>query len=217
MKQGIFSVDGKFYAFTSKLVDVVVLSLLWLVGCLPVVTIITSTSSMYHVAVQCIRYDRGSIFTEFKEAYRNNLRQGIGLTVFYGILGALIAFVDYQLFIRSTDVSGPFFVLSLGMLILSAVYILNLLWIIPVFSRFSNTFGNIIKLNYVVAVRYLIRSIPMLLVIVAAVILFLASNELFLIIPALVAFVNSYLAEPALRRYMPKQEEDNGDWRYGFM
>lgn len=217
MKQGIFSVDGKFYAFTSKLVDVVVLSLLWLVGCLPVVTIITSTSSMYHVAVQCIRYDRGSIFTEFKEAYRNNLRQGIGLTVFYGILGALIAFVDYQLFIRSTDVSGLFFVLSLGMLILSAVYILNLLWIIPVFSRFSNTFGNIIKLNYVVAVRYLIRSIPMLLVIVAAVILFLASNELFLIIPALVAFVNSYLAEPALRRYMPKQEEDNGDWRYGFM
>lgn len=49
-----------------------------------------------------------------------------------------------------------------------------------------------------------------------AVILMLASNGLIIIFPALVMLIASYLTEPALRRYMPKKEEDDGDWRYGF-
>lgn len=216
MKQGIFNIDGKFYTFASKLVDLVILSVLWLVGCLPIVTILTSTASMYHIAVQCIRYDRGSVFAEFKDAYINNLRQGIGLTVFYGSIGTLIAFVDYRVFFVSTSRSGLFLMVAIAMLIISVVFVINLLWIAPVFSRFSNSFGNMLKLNYVIAMRSLIRSVPMLLVLVAAVILFLATNELFMILPAVVTLVDSYLAEPALRRYMPEQEEDNGDWRYGF-
>jgi len=36
------------------------------------------------------------------------------------------------------------------------------------------------------------------------------------ILPSVVVLCLSFLIEPAMRRYMPKQEEDNGDWRYGF-
>lgn len=216
MLKGLFSADGKFYAITSKIVDLVIVTLLWIVGCLPVVTLLTSTASMYHTVVKCIRYDRGSVFGEFKEAYRKNLRQGIGLTVLYGTAGALIAFADYHVFVVSVDRSDMIFVLGAVLLILSAVYLLNVLWLVPVFSRFSDTFGKIIKLNYVIAMRHLVRSVAMLLVVAAAAVLVLASNESLIILPAVVLLINSYLSETALRRYMPRQEEDNGDWRYGF-
>lgn len=213
---GIFSVDGKFYHVTSKMVDMVVITLLWIVGCLPIVTILTSTATMYHTTVKCIRYDRGKVFEEFKDAYKKNLKQGVGLTVFYGVIGAVIGYLDYQVFIMTQSRTSAVFILAVGMLIFTVIYLLNVLWIVPVFSRFSNTFGKILQLNYVIATRYLVRSIPMFLIIIAAVILMLASNPLIVIFPSLVMLVNSYLAEPGLHRYMPAQEEDNGDWRYGF-
>ena len=85
-----FHVDGKFFSIMSKVVDLFLLVLFWIVGCLPIVTIITSTASLYTTVVKCIRYDRGRVLPEFWEAYRTNLRQGIALTVLYGGIGAAV-------------------------------------------------------------------------------------------------------------------------------
>lgn len=214
--KNFFSIDGKFFAVMSKVADLLFVALLWIVGCLPVVTVMTSTASMYYVVVKCIRFDCGRVWPEFWEAYRNNLRQGIGLTLLFGGIGAAIGFLDYQIFVLSTSRSGAFFILSICALMISLVYILNALWIAPVFSRFSNSFGKLLMLNYVIAMKNLVRSIPMLLLTVVAIIVILAIREMVFIFPSLVLLIHSFLVEPALRRYMPKQEEDNGDWRYEF-
>ena len=108
------------------------------------------------------------------------------------------------------------FILAFGMLIVTVIYLMNVLWLIPVFSRFTNTFGKIMQLNYAIAVRQIIRSIPMFLILIVSVILVLASFPLVIVFPSLAMLLISYLSEPGLHKYMPKQEEDNGDWRYGF-
>lgn len=214
--KGFFRVDGKFHTIMSKIVDLFLLMVLWVIGSLPVVTVITSTASMYTALVKCVRYDQGRVLPVFWEAYRVNLRQGIALTVLFGAVGVLLAGVDYWVFVVSTSRTGAFLILAVAALGLSVVYLLNLLWIVPVFSRFSNTLGNILKLNYVIAVRNILRSIPMFLVLMAGFILFLAVNELVFILPPMMALANSFLLEPAMHKYMPKLEGDNGDWRYGF-
>ena len=213
---GIFSVEGKVFTVTSKMVDMVVITLMWILGCIPIITIFTSTSSLYHTTVKCIRYDRGKAYEEFIDAYKKNLRQGISLTILYGLIGMIIGWLDYKVFFLSQSRTSIVFILAVGMLMLTVLYLLNVLWIVPVFSRFSNTLGNILKLNYVISTRYLIRSIPMMAVIVTAVIMMQASIPLVIIFPSLAMLINSYISEPGLHKYMPKQEEDNGDWRYGF-
>lgn len=213
---GFFSVEGKFFTVTSKIVDMVFITILWFVGCIPVVTILTSTASMYHTTVKCIRYDRGKVFEEFKEAYKKNLKQGIGLTVLYGIIGVVIGFGDYYVFHLMTSRSGMAFILLVGMMIWTFLYLINVLWLIPVFSRFSNTFGNMLRLNYVISTRHLLRSILMILIVFVAVLLVIVSIPLVIIVPSLAMLVISYLSEPGLHKYMPEQKEDNGDWRYGY-
>lgn len=213
---GIFSVEGKFYSVTSRMVDMVVITLMWIIGCIPIVTILTSTSSLYHTTVKCIRYERGKAFEEFRDAYKKNLKQGIPLTLFYGGIGAVIGLVDYQVLVLMQSRTRAAFVLAVCTLLVTALYLMNVLWLIPVFSRFSNTFGKIIRLNYVIATRYIIRSIPVFLILIVSVILVLASFPLVVIFPSLVMLLSSYFMEPGLHKYMPKQEEDNGDWRYGF-
>ena len=213
---GFFSVEGKFYSITSRIVDMVIITVMWIIGCIPIVTILTSTSSMYHATVKCIRYYRGRALTEFIEAYKKNLRQGIPLTVFYGAIGAMIGLIDYRVFAVMQSRTGVAFILAFGMAAVTVLYLLNVLWLVPVFSRFTNTFGGIIQLNYVIAAKHVIRSIPMLMVLIIAVILVLASFPLVILFPSLAMLLISYLSEPGLHKYMPKQEEDNGDWRYGF-
>lgn len=213
---GFFSAEGKFFSITSRIIDMAGITLLWIIGCIPIITILTSTSSMYHTTVKCIRYERGKVFEEFKEAYKKNLRQGIPLTVLYGILGAVIGFIDYHVFSIMQSRSGAAFILAFGMLIVTVLYLINVLWLIPVFSRFTNTFKKIIQLNYVIAVRNIIRSIPIFLILIISVILVLASFPLVIVFPSLAMLMISYLSEPGLHKYMPKQEENNGDWRYGF-
>lgn len=213
---GFFSVDGKFFSVTSKIVDMAVITLMWAVGCIPVVTILTSTSSLYHTTVKCIRYDRGKVYVEFIDAYKKNLKQGIPLTILYGFIGAVIGRLDYEVFILSRSRTSMVFIFAVGMLVLTVLYLLNVLWLVPVFSRFSNTFSKILQLNYVIAGRYFVRSIPMFAVSVTAVVFMLASPPLVILFPSLVMLINSYLAEPGLHKFMPVPEEDNGDWRYGF-
>jgi len=216
MKKGLFKIDGTFYTLISKIVDLGFVTLLWLVGCLPVVTIFTSTASMYHTVVKCIRYDRGSVFSTFKESYINNLRQGIVLMAFYSLVGSAVMSADYYVFFLSTDKSLLSFILSVSLLLVTVVYIMNLVWVAPALSRFENTAGNTLKLVYVLALRNLVRGFFLLLLILAGVVIFLVWNGVSIIMPGLLSLCSSLLAEPALRKFMPVQEEDNGDWRYGF-
>ena len=200
----------------SKVVDIGFVSLLWLVGCLPVITIVTSTASMYQTVVKCIRYEQGRVFEVFKDAYIKNLRQGMALTAFYSLLGVLIGLGDYYIVALSKNASMLSLIFAVGLLMLSFLYILNVLWVAPVFSRFENSFGNTLKLVYVVALRNFLKSIPLILMVTGGTVVFLAWNELFIAIPGLLALGASFLIEPSLHRFMPPQEEDNGDWRYGF-
>ena len=211
-----FSIDGRFFKIMGRVADLFILALLWIVGCLPVVTIVTSTAALYYAVVKCVRYDTGKLFTEFRDFYVANLRQGIVLTLLFGSGGALIGLADYQVILRSSDGAGPPFIVGFGLLFLSLLFLLNLLWIAPVFSRFADTIGNVLRLNYVIAMRNLPGSLLMLLMIAVAAILILASNELILLLPSAVMLGHSLVVEPAMRRYMPKVEDSSGDWRYGY-
>ena len=214
--RGLFSVEGIFFSVCSKIVDLVIITFMWAVGCVPIVTILTSTASMYHAAVKCVRYDRGKASRDFIEAYKKDLKQGIELTVLYGLTGTVIGFADYRMVFLAQSKMGAGLLFSMFMFILTCLYLLNLLWIVPVFSRFSNTLGNIIRLNFVISCRNIVRSIPMFVIILMLVVLVAASVPLVILIPSLILLLISYLAEPALHKFMPKQEEDNGDWRYGY-
>lgn len=213
--KGFFSVEGAFFTVTGKICDMVVITVLWAVGCIPVVTFFTSTASMYHTTVKCIRYDRGKVFEEFKDAYKKNLKQGIPLGILYGAAGGVIAAGDHYVLGLAASGTGAGVFPAAVMLLVSFLYAENLIWMIPVFSRFSDSFGNILRLDYVISSRYILRGVPMLLIIAAGALLIWISIPLVIIVPSLSALALFYLSEPGMHKYMPAEPEDSGDWRYG--
>ena len=67
--------------FLQNVVDLIFLNLLFIVGCLPVLTIGVSLLAMYEVSMSHCRYGRSKmIFREFFRAYRRHLKSGLLLT-----------------------------------------------------------------------------------------------------------------------------------------
>ena len=72
----LFDMTNPFWSFVGKLLDVVVLHLLWILCCLPVVTFGASTTALCYVLMKEAA-DRGShYYRMFFEAFRANLFKG---------------------------------------------------------------------------------------------------------------------------------------------
>lgn len=54
----LFSMDGKFLETFNKITDLVTLNILWLLCCIPIITIGASTSALYQVTLQIAEKQR---------------------------------------------------------------------------------------------------------------------------------------------------------------
>ena len=80
----MFDFDGNFYTYTGKIFDLMVVSVYWLIGCIPVITIGASFSALYAAVTKSVRHDRDTISRQFWHTYKQNLLSSIPLTLIYG-------------------------------------------------------------------------------------------------------------------------------------
>ena len=56
-----FNYDSPFWSFMSRIADLVIVNILWLVFCIPVFTIGASTAAMYRVTLNLVRGEGGGV------------------------------------------------------------------------------------------------------------------------------------------------------------
>ena len=99
----------------SSLTDLMVLSILWLLCCLPVVTIGASTAAMYSVTFEMSRGDYGNTASRFFSAFRSSFKSGTmvlllsALPVVFSTLLLLSMFSDIypDAYVFKALLSGP--------------------------------------------------------------------------------------------------------------
>lgn len=87
-----FSIDSAYGRFMNKVGDIILLSVLWLVSSLPVVTMGTATCAAYYTAAKVLRHHSGYVSKEFFRSFKQNLRSSIVFNVFYLIFLVLLVF-----------------------------------------------------------------------------------------------------------------------------
>lgn len=89
--------DNPALRFLNQIADIMILSLLWLIGCLPVITIGTATTALYYASMQAARGE-GTAVRNFLRACRQNWKQaalvelillGLGLVLYVDVRAAL--------------------------------------------------------------------------------------------------------------------------------
>lgn len=79
MTKHIFSPDGLYARVMNGFWNILVLSVLWMLCCLPVVTLGAASTAAYYAAAKVIRRKTGKIYSEFFSSFRRNFRQSVPL------------------------------------------------------------------------------------------------------------------------------------------
>lgn len=212
----LFSTEGILYKFLNTTGNIILATSLWLVGCIPVVTIGASTAALYYTVVKSVRREVGYVHSEFWRGYKLNFKKGVAATVLLLALGSVLGLEMRMVLQNSVEVSRIWYSLC-GLLIL--LMVLVTLYLFPVMSRFDMKLGRLCMLSFVISVRYwyITAALAAGLVAVALAQLYLLPLPLILLTPGLWCYASSYLVERAMKPYMPKSpkpegEEETGNW-----
>lgn len=199
-----FSMSGKIAALFTRIADMAILSLLWIVMCIPVLTIIPSSIALYYTAAKVLKRDCGGVFPEFFRSFRDNLRQGIALDLIYLALAAILLGIrDFWTGLGlGTDWGNAYYIFYLVCIALLAAISFYLL---PVLSRFQVSLFSGFRLAVYFAFRNLGTLIPMLITLAGACAAIYILPVSALILPGFYAYLMTNSVEPALRDYIIRE------------
>jgi uncharacterized membrane protein YesL len=155
----IFSMDSVFYRFISKLGDLMVLNILFLICCLPVFTIGASATALYSMLLKQVRNESGYVARGFIQAFKENFKQSTIIWVIMAAIGCIFYF-DILLSDAMGGTLGS--TLKVVFLFLGILYLSVLSYVFSLLSRFENTIWNTLKNAFWMAVGYLPLTVSVL-------------------------------------------------------
>ena len=215
----IFSLDSPFVQFMNRVADIMWLNILFIICCIPVITIGASVTAMYYVTLKMVRNEESYITKSFFKSFKLNFRQATVIWLILVIAGGLLAF-DFAIMTGRLGVSIENSTLASVMQVLIIVvfifYIFTATFVFPVLSKFYNSIKNTIKNAFIMSIRHFpvtlaciaVGIIVALLIIYIPIMLMLSIFLLF----SLAAYACSFLFVRVFDKYIPEQnDEDTGN------
>ena len=207
----LFNLDSKVMRFMMNIADLVALNLIWLVCCVPVVTIGPACTAMCYVARGIAAGEAPPIFKTFFRAFQENFRQS--LIMFLILLLPICMAAVYLLMAAS---GGLEHIPALKYLCCLAVVIISVVcsYIFPLLAHFDNTVGNTLKNAFLLPLANPFLALVVTALNVLPVFLLLINAEMFgrcvvfwlLIGSALTAVINAKMLGPFFARLAPAEQ-----------
>lgn len=210
----LFNPDNAFFTFMNKLCDVVALSVICTICCLPIFTIGPSIASLYYASVKVVRRGRSYALRSFFHSFKVNFKVGAIATLFY-LAAAYILYIDYQYAsILRADGKTMGTVLYFVFNLIAFVVISMFVWTFPILSRFNVGVKQLFKNAFIIAIRHLPTTILLVIIVGALGFLTWAIIPSFIILPGITTLLCSLPVERVMKKYMPKPEgtpEETGE------
>ena len=201
MFKNLFNPESHLMITISQITDCIFLSLFWLLGCFPVVTMGASFAALYDATFRGFRKHEKNSWQRFYKTFRANWKQGILPTVlvgaaFWALLKGMIALWNLTAVGQMSMMlfSGCALVGVLGVGILSLVF--------PVLSRFENSLGSLLRNALLLAMANMPRTLGLGLV--NTVTIFLCARYVvpLFFLPALAALIGTLFIEPMFKPFL---------------
>ena len=151
-----------FFRFFSRVAELMLLNLLFILCCLPIVTAGASTAALYSVCLKLIRKKDSYIVKDFFHAFRQNLKQGILIHLILSVAATIIItdlFVVWNMTEQADIYQGVFFVMAILALFLLAAS----MYIYPMLAQFTNTIKGYFRNAVILSIKHLRYTLPLLL------------------------------------------------------
>ena len=208
-----FAPESSLMYYMTKAGWVIILNIVFLISCLPVFTIGTAVTSFYYAMMKSIRRDRSYPLLEYWFYFKRIFVKGSMVRCGRGIWISLIWYL-WNISAVSGEETGLFLQkFYTGLLVVTGAI---LIYLFPVMSRFTMKLSSMVKLSFVMAVRFL----PYTAILLAGLLLLVFVWFRYLPIPMIFVwpgafcFAGTFLMEKALRKYMPAPAPGEDAWYY---
>ena len=200
-----FSRENWIWSPFSWVADMVMLSCLWVLCAVPLLTIGASTAALYDCAARCVRGGDEKMFARFFRTFRRELVQSIPSLLLWCavIAGGYAAISAYGNNVAITDTSTA---LTTAMLLLLTVVAGIAAWVFPLLSRFTMSFPSLNLTAVRLALIHLPRTMALGIVTVLAAFLSLQFIAPLFFLPGVLAWVWTLLLEKVFRKYENNDE-----------
>ena len=211
----LFNPDSRIMIFLSRVADLVILNILWLVCCAPVVTIGASTTAMYHVIRHWQKDSVSSIMRDFFQSFKEDFKQATPVYLILLIPTVAVVMNAMLIFNPENSAAVPSYLLVIWFI--SALILLFISsFVYPVMAFFADSIFKTLRNAMVLALANLPRTILISILNLLPVILlfvnlsfFLQSSIFWLLIGgALVAYLNMSILKPVFKKLVPSEFED---------
>lgn len=173
--------DSPVFQFFGMFADFVMLNILFLITCIPIVTIGPAVCALYTVTLREVRNEQGYLICSYLKAFKENFRQAFFLSLLYTFVGAILLFnLAFWAQIKTTIGS----VLLIIVAAFTLLYAVSLLYVFALNARFCNTIKQTIKNSLLIALANPVQTLLLLFIAAVSVILTCISSgfRIFLII-----------------------------------
>lgn len=204
MLRNLFNPDSDLMIVMGQITDILLLSMFWILGCLPLITLGGVSAALYDAMARGLRRGERHTWGRFFSCFRENWKAGIlPSLVAWAVFGALLLAerglwnaaatqgISWMVF------AGGTVVVVLGLGILSVLF--------PVLSRFRNSFGGLLKNTVFLALANLPRTLALGILYAATVYLCGRYILPLFLLPALASLAGSLFLEPMFRPYMAEE------------
>ncbi|MBQ8983874.1 MAG: DUF624 domain-containing protein [Lachnospiraceae bacterium] len=150
---GAFGENNPVWKGVSRVADMMLMGLLFLLTCLPVFTIGAALSGFYYAAMDSMRKEDGYIFKRYFSAFGKNFKKATLIWLIMLVLAGLCG-MNVYCWVKYSDMKIAPVMLGLS-LIMCIAWLMTFIFVFPLQARFENTIGKTIENAFLLAISHL--------------------------------------------------------------
>ncbi len=208
MYERFFNSDNAFWRGMGRVFDAVELNILWLVCCIPIVTIGPSTAAFYSAMITLIRGEESYVYRDFFLAFRHKFRRNMGAGLLITALGVFLAL---DVYICRKSGLGIYTFMMVFFAVMFVIWAFVALYSFPLLGKLDGRLRDIFLLAFTMSIKHLSQTLMMLFVTVLAVWLCHLMPGLIFVAFGVVCEFQSTMFAVMLKPWLPKLEHAEDD------
>jgi len=200
-----FSLDGPLNKYGGYVADTLIMSLMWLVFSLPIVTIGASTAALFYVSTRRIAEREGYITSDFWHAFKTNFKKATILWLMVLVVTLILIFNIF--FVEHLGSLAAFMWVAQYIFLLQVWFIC--IFLFPLTARFDMGIIQTIKSSFFMGNRHFLTSLTCTALMVAVIVsVYLTHGIMFFAAAGVYAMLSSYMIMRVFKKYRPEMDKD---------
>jgi uncharacterized membrane protein YesL len=202
---GFFNADNKLWSSVNSAVDAILLNIMWLITCIPIITIGAATTAFYYTTHKVIRNQRSSIWKEYWSSFKGNFKQATKTWLIFLVL-FVVFYYDISLCTEYLKAGERMGTMAYFFVVLAAVALVWFMYVFAYMARFEDNIKATLKNGAIMMFASPLSSLLVMVILGAALYVCWWLMLFTWFVPALAMVLINLVLEKVFRKYMTPEE-----------